>query len=136
MRMLLGLLLLSGMTLGSVCGQSADTATVHFYRYRSGTAKMSKPPVYCDGIQLAKIRNGSVYTAQIPAGTHTFYSEYKPAGMRIRLEAGKEYYFRTDIDQSLGFWMVHFRLTEVEPDQGAFEIRSLKPLATKTSAIR
>jgi hypothetical protein len=76
--------------------------------------------------QLARIENGRFLDLKLPIGPHTFYAEDKQSGALIKLEEGKEYFFRTDLQ--VGFWKGHFRLTMVMPEQGAFDIAKLKPL--------
>lgn len=104
-------------------------ATVHIYRYKQYTGSFLKPSVYCDGAELGRVQNGSVFDVKIAAGPHTFYSEDKQAGAVLTLEPGKEYFFRTDLQT--GVWKGHFRLTIVMPEQGVFDIAKLKPQATK-----
>jgi hypothetical protein len=108
---------------------NAPKATVHFYRYKQYVGSALRPSVYCDGAELGRIDNGRYLDVKISAGPHTFYSEDKQAGAVMTLEPGKDYFLRTDLQE--GFWKGHFRLTEVAPDQGKFDITKLKPLDSK-----
>ena len=89
-------------------------------------AQRSKPSVYCDGIELARIENGRYFQIEIPSGEHTFYANDKQAGAVVKVEAGKDYYFRVDLQT--GFWKGHYRLNVVAPEQGEYDLRKLKPL--------
>lgn len=102
-----------------------QSATIHFYRYKQYVGSALKPSVYCDGVELARIQNGRYIDVQVPAGSHTFYSNDKQAGAIVNVVAGKEYYFRLDLQT--GFWKGHFRVDMVEPDQGKYDLSHLKP---------
>jgi hypothetical protein len=104
-------------------------ATVHIYRYKQFTGSGLKPSVYCDGTELIRMRNGSVFSTTIAPGPHTFYANDKQAGAEFTLEPGREYFFRTDLQT--GLWKGHFRLTMVMPQQGAFDIAKLKTIEAK-----
>jgi len=113
----------------SAGAQGTATATVHFYRYRQYVGAALNPSVYCDGVRLARVWNGSFFDVKIPAGPHTFYAEDKQAGAVVTLEPGKEYFFRTDLQ--VGFWKGHFRLTMMMPEQGKYDLGKLKPMDSK-----
>jgi hypothetical protein len=112
----------------------AAMATVHFYRYKQSLGSGLNPSVYCDGTRLARIENGSYLDVSIPAGSHTFFAEDRQAGAVVKLDAGKEYYFRTDLQ--VGFWKGHFRLEMVQPEQGKYDLSKLKPLAGEQFRLR
>jgi len=101
-----------------------NTATVHFYRYKQYDGAALNPSVYCDGVEVTRIPNGRFFTTQVPAGVHTFTSNDKQAGAQLTLEAGKDYYFRVDLQA--GFWKGHFRLDMVPIEQGKFDESRLK----------
>ena len=105
--------------------QQADTAIVHFYRYKQFQGSALKPSIYCDGQELGRMQNGRVFDVHVAPGSHTFYANDKQAGAAVDLEPGKEYYFRTDLQ--VGMWKGHFRLTMVMPDQGKYDVANLKP---------
>ena len=108
----------------------ADTkATVHYYRYSQWVGRVLKPPVYCDGILLGYIQNGTYLDVKVPAGTHKFSSEENPAGLTVTVEPGKDYYFRTDLRP--GFWVGSFALVMVMPEQGKSDMSQLTPLDSR-----
>jgi hypothetical protein len=107
---------------------SVADATVHFYRYKQYVGSLLKPSIYCDGAEVGRIQNGTVFDVRLSPGPHTFYAEDKQAGAVVTLEPGKEYFFRTDLQT--GFWKGHFRLTMMMPEQGAFDVAKLKPTLT------
>jgi hypothetical protein len=111
--------------------QSGTTASVHFYRYKQYLGSALKPSVYCDSSDLGRLGSGTFLDVTVPVGPHTFYAEDKQAGAMVTLEAGKDYYFRADVQT--GFWKGHFRLTMVMPDQGKYDVTKLKPLESKNA---
>lgn len=110
----------------SLAAVEKQTGTAHFYRYKQFEGSALKPSVYCDGIELARIENGRYFQIEIPSGEHTFYANDKQAGAVVKVEAGKDYYFRVDLQT--GFWKGHYRLNVVAPEQGEYDLRKLKPL--------
>lgn len=63
---------------------------------------------------------------QLPLGEHTCYANDKQAGAIVKFEAGKDYYFRVNLQT--GMWKGHYRLELVMPEQGKYDITTLKPL--------
>jgi hypothetical protein len=112
-----------------LCGHAQDvstTATVHFYRYKQFEGSALKPSIYCDGVELIRMQNGRFFDMQLPLGEHTCYANDKQAGAIVKFEAGKDYYFRVNLQT--GMWKGHYRLEMVMPEQGKYDIAKLKPL--------
>jgi hypothetical protein len=106
--------------------QVGTTGMVHFYRYAQWVGRVLKPGVYCDGILLGYIKNGTYLDVKVPAGSHTCSTDDKEAGVVVTVEPGKDYYIRTDL--RTGFWTGYFVLTTVMPEQGKSEVSPLVPL--------
>jgi hypothetical protein len=120
---------LSCLFLLCLCGHAQDvstTATVHFYRYKQFEGSALKPSIYCDGVELIRMQNGRFFDMQLPLGEHTCYANDKQAGAIVKFEAGKDYYFRVNLQT--GMWKGHYRLEMVMPEQGKYDIAKLKPL--------
>lgn len=108
-------------------GAPSDTqSTVYVYRYKQFAGSALEPSVYCDDSELAKMDNGRYFIAKLAPGKHTFRSNDKQAGIEIDLKAGEEYYIRVEI--AAGFMKGHGRLVMMQKEQGAYEIKKLKPL--------
>ena len=107
----------------------AQSSTVHIYRYKQFEGAALKPSIYCDGVELGRMKNGHVITVQIPIGEHVFYANDKQAGAAVIVEQGKEYYFRVNLQ--VGVWKGHFRLEMVTPEQGKYDEEKLKPEPVK-----
>lgn len=110
----------------SASQDSNSEATVYVYRYKQFVGKALSPSVYCDENELARIENGRFFAVKLPAGAHVFRSNDKQAGIDVDLKAGERYYVRVEI--ATGFMKGHGRLVSVAPEQGAYEIKNLKPL--------
>jgi len=108
----------------------ADTkATVHFYRYAAFQGWALKPGLYCDGILLGYMKNGTYLDVKVPPGKHTVSTDDKQAGATLNMEPGKDYYFRTDL--KMGFWSGSFVLTMIQPEQGKYDVSQLPPLDSR-----
>lgn len=105
----------------------SDKATVYVYRYKKYVGSALEPSVYCDEVQLARMDNGRFFVMHLSPGKHTFRSTDRQTGIEINVEAGREYYIRVDI--SPGFFKGQGALTLMQNEQGAYEIKKLKPLA-------
>jgi hypothetical protein len=109
--------------------ETSESGTVHIYRYKQYVGSALHPSIYCDETRLARISSGRYLDIKVSAGDHVFYADDKQAGAVVKVEPGKEYYFRTDLQE--GFWKGHFRLNMVQPEQGKYDVEKLKPLEDK-----
>jgi len=101
-------------------------AAVHIYRYKQFVGSALSPSVFCDENELARMENGRFFVAKLSSGKHTFRSNDKQAGIEVELKSGQDYYIRVEI--ATGMMKGHGRLVLVAPEQGAYEIKKLKPL--------
>jgi|SRR5579871_1610242 len=101
-------------------------ATVYFYRYKQYVGSALSPSVYCDEGELARMDNGRFFAAKLTPGKHVLRSNDKQSGIEAELKGGQEYYVR--VEMVAGAWKGHGRLVLVQPEQGAYEIKKLKPL--------
>jgi hypothetical protein len=65
MRYLAALVLIS---LPSLYAQPPVKATVYIYRISNYDGSFRKPSVFCDGIQIARMRNGPIFRANAKPG--------------------------------------------------------------------
>ena len=101
-------------------------AMVYVYRYKQFVGSALSPSVYCDENELARMDNGKFFVAKLAPGRHVFRSNDKQAGIDTDLKAGQDYYIRVEL--ATGFMKGHGRLVLVAPEQGSYEIKTLKPL--------
>ncbi|MGH9800645.1 MAG: DUF2846 domain-containing protein [Blastocatellia bacterium] len=100
--------------------------TVYVYRYKQYAGSGLEPSVYCNDVELARMDNGRYFTVKLSPGKHTFRSNDKQAGIEMDLKSGEDYYIRVEI--VAGFMKGHGRLVLTQKEQGAYEIKKLKPL--------
>jgi len=113
--------------------QASGSGMIHIYRYKQYQGSALHPSIYCDEIRLTRISGGRYLDVKVPVGTHTFYADDKQAGAVVNVEAGKDYYFRAEVQ--VGFWKGHFRLMMVQPEQGKYDLAKLQPSDDK-EAVR
>jgi hypothetical protein len=107
--------------------ESSDAkATIYFYRIKQFAGSALEPGVYVDDKEVANMDNGRFFGVTLEPGKHTFRMGDKQTGFEIDMKAGQVYYARVTIET--GFWKGHGRLTLLQPEQGAFEIKKVKPL--------
>lgn len=101
-------------------------ATIYFYRIKQFAGSSLEPTIYCDDKELARMDNGRFFGVKIDPGKHTFRMGDKQTGFEIDMKAGEEYYAKVTIEA--GFWKGHGRLSLLQKEQGAYEMKKLKPL--------
>ena len=106
----------------------ASKATIYFYRIKQFVGSALEPSVYCDDKELARMDNGRFFGVTLDPGVHTCRMGDKQTGFELDMKAGQSYYAKVTLEA--GFWKGHGRLTFIQPEQGAFEIKKTKPLGT------
>lgn len=111
-------------------GEQAATpeskATLYFYRTKQFAGSALEPSIYCDDKELARMDNGRYFGVRLDPGKHTCRMGDKQTGFELDMKVGQDYYARITIET--GFWKGHGRLTLMQPEQGAFEVKKLKLL--------
>ncbi len=105
---------------------AADKVRVFVYRYKQFVGKGIRPSIYCNEKDVARLQSGRYVTLTLPAGKHSFRSNDKQSQIELELKSGQDYYIRIDI--ATGFWKGHGRLTLMMPEQGAGELKQMKPI--------
>jgi hypothetical protein len=99
---------------------------IYFYRIKQYAGSALEPSVYCDEKELARMDNGRYFGVTLTPGKHTCRMGDKQTGFEFDAKAGQSYYAKVTLEA--GFWKGHGRLTLLQPEQGAFEIKKAKPL--------
>lgn len=111
-------------------GEQAATpdaqATIYFYRTKQFAGSALEPSIYCDDKELARMDNGRYFGVKLDPGKHTCRMGDKQTGFELDMKPGQDYYARITIEA--GFWKGHGRLTLMQAEQGAFEVKKLKLL--------
>jgi hypothetical protein len=101
-------------------------ATIYFYRTKQFAGSALEPSIYCDDKELARMDNGRYFGVRLDPGKHTCRMGDKQTGFELDMKAGQDYYARITIET--GFWKGRGRLTLMQAEQGAFEVKKLKLL--------
>jgi hypothetical protein len=109
-------------------GTSNANAIVYVYRYKQFAGYTVEPSVYCNEVQLARMDNGRYFKVVLSPGKYIFRSNDKQSGIEMELKGGEEYYMRVEIIQ--GLMKQRGRLVLMAKEQGAYEIKKLKPLGS------
>ena len=79
-----------------------QAATVYAYRTRVKVmARALRPSIYCDGIEIQRLSNGTFFSHKVPAGKHMISAGRTEVGQLVDLEPGKEYFFKLDHKNAL-----------------------------------
>ena len=101
------------------------------YRHRLYRGSAVRIGLYIDNVQAANLVNGRWVSLDVPAGHHTINPKDNQSGLEMDLEAGKTYYVLAFWGEE-GMWHgAHKVVTLISPEQGAYEIKQLKPLDDK-----
>lgn len=101
-------------------------ATIYFYRIKQYAGSALEPTVYCDDKELARMDNGRYFGVTLAPGKHTCRMGDNQTGFELDAKPGQAFYAKVSIET--GFWKGHGRLTLMQPEQGAFELKKVKPL--------
>ena len=104
--------------------RASANVRVNVYRYKQFVGKALRPSIYCDAKDVVRLQNGRYVALALAPGKHAFRSNDKQSQIDLDLKAGQEYYIRIDI--ATGMWKGHGRLTLVQPEQGAGELKQMK----------
>ena len=105
---------------------AGDKPIIYFYRTKQYAGSALEPSVYCDDKELARMDNGRYFGVALVPGKHTCRMGDKQTGFELDMKAGEEYYARITLEA--GFWKGHGRLTLMQKEQGAFEVKKVKLL--------
>ena len=131
MRLQIAVLCMVGVA--SAIAQTASTddsskAVVYVYRLQGGSGPPpNKPSVYCDEHELARMQNGRYFSVRLDAGKHSCRSTDGQTVVRLDVKAGQTYYIRGEVVPVHG---PKGALYQVSSEQGASELRGLKPLSS------
>jgi hypothetical protein len=104
----------------------AGKATVYFYRLRDGYGALRKPSIFCDKVQVVRMRNGRFVATTFPAGEHTITSTFPGNGLALDLKPGQTYYIRLEMTPATMMHGGRGSVTAMMPGQGKFEVSQLQ----------
>jgi len=104
-----------------------DKAVVYVYRNRNSSGPPpNSPSVFCDQQELARMQNGRYFSIRLDAGKHSFRSTEGQSMADLDVKAGQTYYIRGEVVPVR--LKPRGRLTLMSSEQGASEVRMLKPI--------
>lgn len=99
-------------------------ATVVIYRERGFAGMALRPTVMLNGKEFVNVGNGRVFVGAFKPGHYAFEMDDKKSGTEVDLAPGKSVFMKVAIVP--GFWKGGGRLTQMAPEQGAFEAKRLE----------
>jgi hypothetical protein len=108
-----------------------EKARVYVYSYAAATTFGTvKKPVFLNGKEIADIRPERYFIVLLEPGRHAFHLKNKKlGGIEKEFESGKIYYLR--VDWRSGAVVSPQGFVSVSDDNGAFDIKQLKPVDKK-----
>jgi hypothetical protein len=113
-------------------GRPAQTmSTCYFYRPRLYRGSAVRIGIFIDGTMAVNLVNGRWVSLQVPVGHHVIKPKDDQSGIEVDTEPGQSYYFRSGWGEQGFFHGAHKQLMLMMKEQGAYEIKQLKPLDEK-----
>ena len=107
----------------------SQRATVVIYREANFAGSALRPTVMLNGQDFVNIGNGRVFVGAFQPGHYVFQMDDKKSGTEVNLAPGQAVYMKVEIVP--GFWKGGGRLTQMAPEQGAFEAKRLQLIESK-----
>lgn len=104
--------------------ETAAIARLVCYREKKFAGSVLHHTIYLDGVEIGDLNNGTYFIVRVAPGEHRLHADEKKDEFTFTVEAGKTYYFKTEIQ--MGFWKGHGRITPVEAAFGASEFTKWK----------
>ncbi len=105
----------------------AETATIArliCYREKKFAGSALHHSIFLDGVEIGDLNNGTYFIIKVAPGEHKMHADEKKDEFAFTVEAGKTYYFKTEIQ--MGFWKGHGKISPVEAAFGAGEVTKWK----------
>jgi len=106
--------------------QTSRFAHLRLYRPRRVTGSALAPSIYVDDREVARVGNGRRISVRLLPGAHNIRSDDRSSAVSLTVEAGQEYFVR--VDEEVGFWKGHGKLTLLLSEQGSAEFKLQRPV--------
>jgi len=128
LSLLLVTLALNASALAQQAPSRAPTQTAHLrvYRSRRFVGSALAPSIYVDEVQVARVGDGRRISIKLSAGPHSIRSDDRSSAISLQAGPGQEFFVR--VDEAVGFWKGHGKLTLLLPEQGSAEYKLQKPV--------
>jgi hypothetical protein len=105
------------------------TALVYVYRHKNFSSRNMQPSIYVDSVEVARMDDGKYFIIRLPPGKHSIEINKGHSGAEVDMKAGQRYYFRVELIP--GFWKARGQIDFIQKEQGALELKKMKPLEPK-----
>lgn len=104
------------------------------YREKKFAGAALHHTITMDGKDVADLNNGTYFIIKATPGEHKLHGDEAKEEITFKVEAGKTYYFRTEL--VMGFFKGHGRILAMEETAAAKEFNEWKPKLKYTPEIR
>lgn len=113
----------------TLAAEHPSEAILVFYRKKAFAGSALNFSIYIDRKEIAELGSGRFIVAAVAPGKHTFYGDEASDAFDMTVEAGKQHYFRFEIQA--GLWKGHGVLSPIPSEQGRsqfyFMLEELRP---------
>lgn len=111
-----------------------DFARIICFRAKKFAGALLHFTVCMDEKDVADLNNGTYFVIKATPGEHSFYADEKKDAFTMKIEAGKTYYFGSEV--VMGFWKGNGRLVAMDEGVGAKTFEGLKAKLTYSPELR
>jgi len=104
--------------------EAAAVARLVCYREKKFAGSALHHTIFVDGTEIGDLNNGTYFIVKVAPGEHKMRADEPKDEFTFTVEAGKTYYFKTEIQ--MGFWKGHGKIGPVEATFGAAEFTKWK----------
>ena len=104
--------------------EAAAVARLICYREKRFVGAGLHHTISVDGTEIGDLNNGTYFIVKIAPGEHKMHADEKKDEFTFTVEAGKTYYFKTEI--KMGVWKGHGKISLVDATLGADEFTKWK----------
>lgn len=104
--------------------EAPQVARLVCYREKRFAGAALHHSIFLDGVEIADLNNGTYFVIKATPGEHKLHADEEKDEFTFTVEAGKTYYFRTEI--KVGFWKGHGKISPVESTFGEKEFGEWK----------
>jgi hypothetical protein len=94
------------------------------YREKKFAGSALHHTIFLDGVEIGDLNNGTYFILKATPGEHKMHADESKDEFTFTVEAGKTYYFKTEIQ--VGFWKGHGKIGPIEATFGANEFKEWK----------
>lgn len=104
--------------------QASAPARLVCYREKKFVGSGLHHTIYLDDVEIADLNNGTYFVIKATPGEHKMHADEKKDEFTFTVEAGKTYYFKTELQ--MGFWKGHGKVAPVEASFATREFEEWK----------